>query len=61
MKKVIITDYFKDSKIEKLVIQRDEARLAKDWSKADAIRDELDALGVEIQDTSGGTTWNLTD
>ena len=49
------------AKIENLIIQRDEARLARDWSKADTIRDELNALGVEIQDTSGGTTWNVID
>ncbi len=47
------------AKIEDLILQRSEARLAKDWSKSDAIRDELTILGVEIQDTSGGTTWNL--
>ena len=47
------------AKIEDLILQRSEARLAKDWSKSDAIRDELTTLGVEIQDTSGGTTWNL--
>ena len=47
------------AKIEDLILQRSEARLAKDWSKSDAIRDELTTLGVEIQDTSDGTTWNL--
>ena len=48
-----------EAKIENLINQRNEARLAKDWSKSDTIRDELTALGVEIQDTSDGTTWNL--
>jgi len=47
------------SKIENLIRQRNEARSVKDWSKSDAIRDELTTLGVEIQDTSDGTTWNL--
>ena len=49
------------AKIEELIIQRNEARLAKEWSKSDAIRDKLKALGVEIQDTSDGTNWNLID
>ncbi len=56
-KKVINSDF--ESKIENLILQRNEARLAKDWSKSDAIRDELTELGIEIQDTSEGTTWNL--
>ena len=47
------------AKIEELIIQRNEARASKDWNKSDSIRDDLIALGVEIQDTSDGTTWNL--
>jgi len=56
-KKSINSDF--ESKIENLILQRNEARLAKDWSKSDSIRDELTKLGIEIQDTSEGTTWNL--
>ena len=56
-KKEINSDF--EAKIENLIRQRNEARSAKDWSKSDAIRDELTTLGVEIQDTSDGTTWNL--
>ena len=48
-----------ESKIESLILKRNEARVAKDWTKSDSIRDELKALGVEIQDTSDGSTWNL--
>lgn len=48
-----------ESKIESLILKRNEARTVKDWTKSDSIRDELKALGVEIQDTSDGTTWNL--
>ena len=47
------------SKIENMIIQRNEARSAKDWEKSDSIRDELMAIGVEIQDTTEGTTWKL--
>ena len=48
-----------ESKIESLILKRNEARATKDWAKSDSIRDELKALGVEIQDSSDGTTWNL--
>lgn len=45
-------------KIESLIEQRLEARKSKDWSRADEIRDELQAMGVEINDGSIGTTWS---
>ncbi|MGH9010579.1 MAG: CysS/YqeB C-terminal domain-containing protein, partial [Acidimicrobiia bacterium] len=31
----------------------------KDWAESDRLRDELDALGVEVSDTRDGTTWRL--
>jgi cysteinyl-tRNA synthetase len=36
--------------MQALIQARDQARQAKDWKKADAIRDQLRALGYEIQD-----------
>lgn len=36
--------------IQKLIDQREEARMAKDWKKADELRDKLKALGYEIHD-----------
>jgi cysteinyl-tRNA synthetase len=44
-----------DEAAEKLVAQRDEARRAKDFARADALRDELVALGWTVEDTPGGT------
>jgi cysteinyl-tRNA synthetase len=38
-----------------LARQRDEARAAKDWSLADALRGQLQALGYEVSDTPTGT------
>ena len=34
--------------------ERTDARAAKDFAQADAIRKELDAMGVELQDVPGG-------
>ena len=48
-----------EAQIENLIVQRNKARASKDWNKSDSIRDELIALGVQIQDTSDGTTWNF--
>ena len=43
--------------IDKLVQEREEARKAKDYAKADAIRDKLKAMGIVIKDTSTGAVW----
>ena len=37
-----------------LVRVRADARAAKDWSAADAARDELAALGFKVKDNKGG-------
>jgi cysteinyl-tRNA synthetase len=39
-----------------LARRRDEARAAKDWAAADALRDQLIALGYEVADTADGTS-----
>jgi cysteinyl-tRNA synthetase len=38
-----------------LARRRDEARAAKDWALADALRDQLQHLGYEVSDTPNGT------
>jgi cysteinyl-tRNA synthetase len=45
--------------IERKITERTEARAAKDFARADAIRDELRAKGVELMDGPGGTTWKV--
>ena len=44
-------------KVEALIAQRGAARAAKDWPRADALRGELTALGVEVMDSAAGASW----
>jgi cysteinyl-tRNA synthetase len=43
--------------IEVLIEKRNAAKKARDYSAADAFRDQLSAAGVSIQDSREGTTW----
>ena len=45
------------AQVEGLLADREAARAAKDWPRADAIRDEIDGLGVVVMDTPSGPTW----
>ena len=45
------------ARIDALLEERLAARRAKDWARADAIRDQLAAEGVEIMDGPQGSTW----
>jgi cysteinyl-tRNA synthetase len=45
------------AEVEALVQERELARKAKDYARADAIRDELKRRGVDVQDTAGGPVW----
>ena len=47
-----------DDEIDALVRERDDARAARDFGRADAIRDELVARGVKLEDTPAGTIWH---
>jgi cysteinyl-tRNA synthetase len=44
-----------DEESARLVAERDEARSARDFDRADALRDELVARGWTVEDTSSGT------
>jgi cysteinyl-tRNA synthetase len=44
-----------DEESARLVAARDEARRSRDFARADALRDELVALGWTVQDTPSGT------
>ena len=45
--------------IEEQVAKRAEAKQNKDYATADAIRAELDAEGIILNDTKDGTTWDF--
>ena len=49
------------ARVETLIADRIAARAAKDWSRADAIRDELNGLNVVVMDSAEGATWRLKE
>src|SRR5690554_532207 len=45
------------ARIEGLIAERNAARAERDWSRADAARDALTAMGIVLEDTAEGTLW----
>ena len=41
-----------------LLEQRQQARAAKDFATADALRDRIKAAGIEVEDGPSGSTWS---
>ena len=52
-------DSLDEDLIKKLIDERKEAKKAKDFAKADEIRDKLSDMGIIIKDTREGTKWEL--
>jgi cysteinyl-tRNA synthetase len=46
-----------DDLLDGLLIKREQARENKEYDVADSIRDEIECLGFEIQDTAEGPVW----
>ena len=45
--------------VELLINLRKEAKANKDWATSDRIRNELNAIGIEMKDTKDGVEWKL--
>ncbi len=43
--------------IEALIVQRNQARVDKNWALADEARDKLNAMNIVLEDSAGKTTW----
>ena len=54
-----VTSDVLDGLIALALEQRTAARARKDFASSDAIRDQLAALGVIIEDTAAGTRWSI--
>lgn len=46
-------------RVDRLIEERWKARAAKDWQKADEIRQQLAAMKVVLKDSPSGTTWKI--
>lgn len=46
-----------DGEVEQLIEQRTAARKNRDFATADKIRDQLKAMGIELEDTKDGVKW----
>ena len=49
-----------DALVAGLLEQRAVARAAKDYARADVIRDQIKAAGIEVEDTPTGPKWSLS-
>lgn len=57
LKSPIGADGLSDQEIEQKITQRQQAKINKDWSLADQIRDELTSCGIILEDSAEGTRW----
>ncbi|MDD9946542.1 MAG: cysteine--tRNA ligase [Myxococcales bacterium] len=56
-----LTDRGADRAVERLIALRGEARKAKDFDKADALRDLMQEAGIVVEDQGGGQArWHVT-
>jgi cysteinyl-tRNA synthetase len=49
-----------DALVRGLLEQRQQARAEKDFAAADAIRDQIKAAGIEVEDTPDGPRWSVS-
>ncbi|MCP9303106.1 cysteine--tRNA ligase, partial [Leuconostoc mesenteroides] len=60
-----LSDQTKDhdltEQVEKLIAQRNQARQQQDFAQSDAIRDQLKAKGILLEDTTQGKRWKFAN
>ena len=56
-----VKDDSADAEIEALIAERTEARKAKNWARADEIRDELAKRNIVLKDTPAGVQWSYVN
>jgi cysteinyl-tRNA synthetase len=49
----------REEEVEEKIAERVAARNARDFARADAIRDEIAGRGIELMDGPDGTTWRI--
>ena len=54
---ILVEDGTPDPAVEAKILERRDAKKAKNFALADAIRDELKASGIELTDIPGGVRW----
>ena len=57
--KTSIQDVAMDALIQALIAERNAARAAKDFARSDAIRDQLKAAGITLEDAADSTHWSV--
>ena len=60
-KSVDNTDNIDVEKIEKFIKERNQAKIDKDYKKADNIRELLKLENIVLEDTPNGTIWKIVD
>ncbi len=52
-----LNDSGDEEKIQQLIAKRQDAKVAKHYAEADAIREQLATMGISLEDTPQGTIW----
>jgi cysteinyl-tRNA synthetase len=47
--------------VDRLVQERNQARINKDWVQADSLRDQLKSMNIALKDTAEGTIWQVEE
>ena len=53
----IAANSISDAEVERLIAERNAAKKARDFAKADAIRKQLAEAGILVEDTKDGIRW----